>query len=382
MTNGVWGKELQEMKLLRVKATGFRNCEDDFCIDLIAKAKKTSEDKEYELMEIDEGLFVYSTMAIIGKNASGKTSTLELLDWCYDILSKFQLTDKEVSYTGISLEIIFYEAGEIYKYNTRLDDSLVMEDRATFYNQELKHKKYYKSKVNQIYEDNWETVENIGVLPEDLSIVFFVLKNSKIREICYDSFAEREEIYNTAFKYVKFFKMEDYLLEGIIRIFDSNIDSLRQLDDNHFELIYQGKVMKMADNELFLFLSSGTTKGIALYILAIASMQNGFDLLIDEIEKHFHKTLVENLICLYKDKKVNKSNATLIFTTHYCELLDMFNRSDNIWITHSREKVIIENMYEKYDFRSELLKSKKFYQNAFGTAVNYEALMDLKRMLI
>ena len=85
---------------------------------------------------------------------------------------------------------------------------------------------------------------------------------------------------------------------------------------------------------------------------------------------------------LYKDKSVNKKNATLIFSTHYCELLDLFNRSDNIWITHSRGKIEIENMYENYGLRTELLKSKKFYRNAFDTAVNYEALMDLKKELM
>ena len=46
------------------------------------------------------------------------------------------------------------------------------------------------------------------------------------------------------------------------------------------------------------------------------------------------------------------------------------------------EKIEIENMYETYGLRTELLKSKKFYQNAFDTAVNYEALMDLKRELM
>ena len=70
------------MKLLRVCATGFKNCRDDFTIDLVAKSKKTTEDKEYELQEIAEDLFVYSTTAFVGKNASGKTSAIELLDLC------------------------------------------------------------------------------------------------------------------------------------------------------------------------------------------------------------------------------------------------------------------------------------------------------------
>ena len=100
------------------------------------------------------------------------------------------------------------------------------------------------------------------------------------------------------------------------------------------------------------------------------------------MENHFHKTLVENLISLYKDKTVNRNNASLIFTTHYCEVLDLFNRRDNIWISKSDGKVYLSNMYEDYDVRTELLKSKQFYNNAFQTSVNYEELMNLKRKLM
>ena len=74
------------MKLLRVRASHFKNCEDNFTIDFMAKSKKTAEDKEYELQEIAEDLFVFNTAAFVGKNASGKTTALELLDFCYSIL--------------------------------------------------------------------------------------------------------------------------------------------------------------------------------------------------------------------------------------------------------------------------------------------------------
>lgn len=38
-------------------------------------------------------------------------------------------------------------------------------------------------------------------------------------------------------------------------------------------------------------------------------------------------------------------------------------------------------MYDSYNIRPELLKSKQFYNNAFQTSVNYEELMNLKRLL-
>lgn len=81
------------------------------------------------------------------------------------------------------------------------------------------------------------------------------------------------------------------------------------------------------------------------------------------------------MISLYKDKNVNRKNASLIFTTYYCEELDLFNRQDNIWISKASDKVEVYNMYSGYNVRSELLKSKQFYCNAFDTAVDYEELM-------
>ena len=103
--------EVDEMKLLRVKANHFKNCADGFTIDLIAKSRKTAEDKEYELQEIAPDLHVYNTMAFIGKNASGKTSAIDLLDMAYSILGEFRLEGKKYSYEGIELEIVFYHAG-------------------------------------------------------------------------------------------------------------------------------------------------------------------------------------------------------------------------------------------------------------------------------
>ena len=87
------------------------------------------------------------------------------------------------------------------------------------------------------------------------------------------------------------------------------------------------------------------------------------------------------MISLYKDKSVNKHNATLVFTTHYCEVLDQMGRQDNIWICKSGAQVSLSNMYEDYQIRPELLKSKQYYNNAFQTAVDYDALMSLKKDL-
>lgn len=374
------------MKLLRVVASNFKNCCDNFTIDFVAKSRKTSEDKEYELQAIADDLYAFNTVAFVGKNASGKTTAVDLLDCCYSILGDFCLENKHYSYDGIKLEIIFYHEGFIYRYRTELGSSTTFSNKASFMNQTLEQKKYYKSKLKSIYmDDDFEPVSNISALPEDTSITFFVLKKKETRAIYFDCDGEGANTYQLMFKALKKYDIPLSTLSHILRIFDENIREISMKDEHNFRLKFEGDQPKdqvMSDKELLYFLSSGTTKGMLLYTFVVASLKYGFDLIIDEVEDHFHKTLVENMLSLYKDKSVNRHNATLIFTTHYCEVLDLFNRQDNIWISKANEKVSLSNMYDDYDLRPELLKSKQFYNNAFQTSVNYEDLMKLKKELM
>jgi len=189
--------------------------------------------------------------------------------------------------------------------------------------------------------------------------------------------------YANAFNIYKMLDNNLGIITSLLKMFDEHLENIEMLNDNKYRIIYTNKTKKeVSNNELYEILSSGTTKGFGLFTFVVYSLRTGADLIIDEIENHFHKTLVENLVNLYKDKSVNKNNATLIFTTHYCELLDLFGRSDNIYISKYEEKIKLENMHEDYKFRSELRKSNKFYNNEFNTNVNYDALMDFKKELM
>lgn len=371
------------MKLLRVVASHFKNCADDYTVDLVARAKRTSEDCVYELQEIAPDLYTYKTAAFVGKNASGKTSALELLDWAYSILGEFRLEGKHADYEDVRLEIHFYHEGFIYRYRTTLKADTNLGDKAIFVDQQLACKQYYKSYVKQIYDDNgYNAVPVTGALPEDTSIVFSVLQKRNTYALYYDSEGKGTETYALLFRLLKYYRISTSMLYCVLRLFDANVQELEMRDDHNYVLRFAGQERIMSDKELIYMLSSGTTKGILLYVMAIAALQNGIDLLIDEIENHFHKTLVENLLSLFKDPLVNRQHASLIFTTHYCELLDHFNRQDNIWVAQTGDKVVLKNLFEHYSARSELLKSRRFYNNAFDTAVDYDALMALKAGLM
>ena len=367
------------MTLLKVSARNFKNLADDVEIDFVAKARKTSEDKEYELQEIASNLYVYTTMAFVGKNASGKTTALDLLRIVYDIISGFR-ADVDYSVDGTEICVYFYHEGYIYKYVTKLSQRGV-EKIICFDNESLYRKKYYSSYSTKIYDDSFEEYMEDSSLPEDVSKVFLVMKTKRIGALFYDDSLLGADIYDLAFRIMQIFDISENVLRGILRVFDENISDLKRDEQGNYRLTYADEEVTLSPYELFRMMSSGTTKGVLLYMIVIASLKGGFPVIIDEIENHFHKTLVENVISLYKDKTVNRNNATLIFSTHYCELLDLFNRQDNIYVANAEKQVYLNSIYDKYGFRNDILKSKQFYNGEFKTSVNYDALMDLKKVL-
>ena len=310
------------------------------------------------------------------------TTAIELLDCAYSILGDFRLEGKHFNYDGVKLELTFYHEGFLYRYATELAAGKTMSNQAVFRNERIHRKIYFKTNINEIYaNEGYEELTDLGALPEDTSNLFFILKKKQTRAVFFDSYSGGADTYQLLFRALRNYEISLDVLAKIIRIFDENIKKLTKLDDHNYRIVTEHDELVMSDTQLIYYLSSGTTKGILLYTLMVASLKEGFDLLIDEVENHFHKTLVENMISLYKDKRVNRNNATLVFTTHYCEVLDQMGRQDNIWVCNANSYIHLANMYEVYHIRPVLLKSKQYYNNAFRTAVNYDDLMALKKVL-
>ena len=382
------------MKLLRVMSNNFKNCSEKIDIDFIPKAQKNDADKEFELLQIADELFTYSTLGIVGKNASGKTTIMELLVVAYEILSSYKFDSRSMNILKyndepFNLDLTFYEDGFLYRYIT--DVERVFDpvkggiNTLVFKNERIYKKQYFKSFSSKIFDyDTYNMVEFEAYnKPDEISLLFLVFKERSLKGLYYTSNDYENLHFSMSFDIYDHFYENSNIIIPLIQMFDDNISSLKKIDDKKYEIVFKNKKIKeVTDFELHEILSSGTSKGFNLMSLAVWSLKNGIDLLVDEIEIHFHKTLVENLINLYKDKMVNKYNARLIITTHYCELLDMFGRSDNIYICHNDGKVTVDNMYLKYKTRPDLLKSKKFYNNEFGTNVKYDALMNFKKELI
>mgnify|MGYP003292446474 CR=1 FL=1 len=79
--------------------------------------------------------------------------------------------------------------------------------------------------------------------------------------------------------------------------------------------------------------------------------ENGKILVIDEIERSLHPSLVEMIIKFFHNAEINKGNAQLIFNTHDTNLLslDIFRR-DQIWFAEKDPKKGATDLYPLDDF--------------------------------
>ncbi len=89
------------------------------------------------------------------------------------------------------------------------------------------------------------------------------------------------------------------------------------------------------------------------------------------------------IINLFNNKEINKSGACLIFTTHYAEILDSFDRMDNIYILTRSENYFTKiHRYSKMVKRSELKKSEVILSNYVkGSAPKALNIMNLEEYI-
>jgi len=377
------------MKLLKLKVpNGYKMLEKGFEINFLTKTRVDKESLNNDLLFLDDGPAYPIETAIVGKNSSGKSTTLDLIAHVLNLLffGRVDAAGFEPNET-LDLEVIFFERGFIYCYKA----SLVREDTIGNRFLAIKAESLEKGKMYVHYR-------------KDLSnAVFSKVPDFYPSEGGDNSFITRFFPNRTPFFYMTshpdtnndfgqlisdlYSVFPDALVTKLIHLFDDSIDYIRPRIDNGKQSGYLfkragKKEMSVESNFLSKHLSTGTQRGVSLYGLSMILFHTGGHFVIDEIEKNFHKNLIGNLILMYNDKTINKSGASIIYSTHYSELLDETERCDNINILHREGcSISIKNMALDYDVRTDLLRSAQFDENTFDNLLNYNLLMDLREEL-
>lgn len=120
---------------------------------------------------------------------------------------------------------------------------------------------------------------------------------------------------------------------------------------------YVGDIKFSLDDEE----SSGTKIFFALTGPVLDSLENGYVLVVDELDSKLHPNLVCKLVSLFNSAEHNPNNAQLIFNTHDTNLLGsgLFRR-DQIWFVE-KDRIGVSKLFSLADFA--VRKNENFENN-------------------
>ena len=381
------------MKLLKIVINGLPHFKNELDIDFVALQRVDDYDKE-RLCNVFSNIYVNKAISFVGINASGKTTILKAISFVMKMLnneslnnikSKTILDDLDDN-QQVVITTYFYDGHDVNKLETSIvkeisdvdgSEKLIIKD------EKLCSKDGAKIKTKKSLFDFAEVDlrekrdKNEQYLMEDVSII--VAENKKKNMSLFISDMLEWTDHNILNVLGRFPKELLTFLDPSIEYLECSFKE-KKVD---IRLKFYGKEEIIINSPRILenYLSSGTIKGLGVFMSATFSFIEGGYLIIDEIENHFNREIVATLIRFFLDEKVNKNGATILFSTHYSELLDEFDRNDSIYIVRNKEGIGVENLSNILK-RNDIKKSE-VYDSGYlgGTVPSYEAYMALKKVL-
>lgn len=385
------------MRILKIKAKGLQLFSDSLELEFVTQQRVRDESSEM-LFKIAPKIYQNNVLAFIGVNASGKTMTLKLISFIIQMLNNESINkiEKNDILNGISnnekitLETYFsVDLENVYKLVTiikKVENSIEGESKYIIEDEMVWKKaiKVIKTRKSLFDFDGLDPIQvrkgDEEFLPEDVSIVIAINKKSNTK-IYYKDLINLTNI--------NFIRVLGDFPRELITFLDPSIEYIKPVVDKsedkvEIRLKFKGKdeIIMYRTSEMAKYLSSGTIKGINVFMYAMMVLGKGGYLIVDELENHFNKEIAATLIRFFLDHEVNKNGATIIFSTHYAELLDEFERNDDIFITRNNGGITVENL-SKILKRNDIKKSEA-YESGYlhGTTPMYEAYIDLKTAII
>lgn len=373
-------------KILYVKIEGVTNFENGiFEFDFMNQRRGRNNDGE--LFEIFTGAYTHNVISLVGINSSGKTTAAKLLYWATELLATSSLqinslhllniTDLISEKAHISVIAFSKKTKTIFRYSASIGrdakgDFAIITDQIDY---RLDMGKI--SRKNILEFDNYATITRaditkmIAQTPKEKYIAEQFALRSDEAIIRYTQFFNAIDVnLYSPDKYVRKTRFENvspHILEYLDKAIDyiSKPDSESRTPDGAYELKFKNRAtIKTNRWGLEDKLSTGTVRWITLFDLAIRSLEKGSYLIIDELELSLHKALAVDLMRLFSSKMTNPRGATLIFSTHYIELLDSIKRDDSIYVTSKNTEGFsrITNLSHLMA-RNDLSKSDYFLKN-------------------
>lgn len=383
------------MKLLQMTVEGLPLFKNTLTINFFA-LQRVSVNETESLSSISSKLYINCVNAFVGINASGKTSVLNTILFAINLLQNNPINHISNRFIlGDSPKVIFKlifstRDGEICQLETHIISKKDNLGNISYsIAAETIKKKNISKSISKKQLLNFSDItpfidRNIDMreynfLPDDVSIIIAFNKSTK------DIINVIEMLFLTDRNLIPYMQIQ--FPSEILEFLDPSIEKISITGDNpekdsfHIEFKNKKEVIVQKQSELSKYLSSGTIKGITMFMAIISVLIDGGYLVVDELENHFNKEIVATVMRFFMDPKTNPKGAVLIYSTHYPELLDEHKRNDSIFITKNIDGIIIENLSESLK-RNDIKKSDAFQSGYLdGTAPSYNSYIKLKNYI-
>ena len=396
------------MKVIKIDILNHPLFEEKVEVNFLLDGRVTTDEK-HELLNLFNNYYLNYTYTFTGLNASGKTQLLNTISFALNLLQA-QPINYRISFLPTD-NILNLDLGQtitfvIYFYENHHQKSTLNRLETTV----SRKRDELDGQIKYIIEEEDLTVKNTTGIRTKKDIFNFeegiyLKKHERNNEDVYLGLSQDVSMMNVFYKkndyqslYFKdmvkftnfnFFSGYGSIPEEIIKFLDPSIEKINFIskqDNNEIgvEIQFKNKdrVVKLNSvTDIHTVLSSGTVKGMSLFMEMIVVLERGGVLIVDELENHFNREIAATLIKFFLDRKVNTNGAILIYTTHYAELLDMLDRNDAIFIVKKQAKINVEKLSASLK-RNDVARSDQFIKGVLeNTAPDYEAKMKLTHYL-
>lgn len=384
------------MKLLKVYFDHLKMFEDGkFDIDLFASDRVPSSDES--VFELLKSIYSNNLVAFAGINATGKTTALNLIELACRIVDGSPLRGMAPSLSTLfneetNFRCLVWNEGQFFLIESEMDtnppgDGEFDEACLGFFEEHV-----YSVSPNNLKRtvlSSWEGIKAEADLlyrrteVKDSWVVMSAVDTSIAAAVMRGLTGVRNRamlLRDDGFRLKEGFEG----LDSVLKVFDSRIEHLEVEDAGRaFVLTFANAApLTLSAEGLAEVLSSGTVRGLALVQRAMAALKSGGYLLVDEIENHLNRQLVNVILDLFTSEETNPRGATLVFTTHYPQLLDHIHRKDNVYFIVRKSSGMELVKYSSRVKRIENKKSEVFASNYIpGTAPRYTDVKILRDLV-
>ncbi len=382
------------MRLLKIKISGAALLDDNFEVNFCAEQRVSANDKE-SLSHVVSNIYTHSVLAFVGINASGKTLSLKTLSFVMQMLDAKPINtirDKYICHPRAGRDSVIIESyfalpdESINKLVTHIGvkQESPFDDEKFIITDEFLYSKKVSSSIQKKnffhFEDKIHTQRKAdeAFLLDDVSIMVSVHKWYHTELMFIDLMAWTD--YNSLLSFIKVpAEVTTYLDSSIEYLHVTPHETDRERHEFQLKFHNSEEIVGTGTKTLEKYLSSGTIKGMNVFFTASFILWHGGYLLVDELENHFNREIVATLIRFFLEKDMRNKPATLIFSTHYPELLDELNRNDSIYITRKEHGVTLDPLSRVLD-RNDVKKSE-YFKSGYNknTVPAYDAYIAMKR---